>query len=47
MVTGCIRIVDMPPRNPLQFWAGLIHEGVEIPELNNFVDPHWLDIQAP
>ena len=47
VVTGCIRMVSVPPRNPLQFWAGLIHEGVEIAELNNFVDPHWLAIEAP
>ncbi|MER3545745.1 MAG: hypothetical protein C4311_14420 [Chloroflexota bacterium] len=47
VVTGCIRIVDVPLRNPLQFWAGLIHEDVEIAELNNFVDPHWITIQTP
>ncbi len=46
-VTGCIRLVDVPPRNPLQFWAGLIHEDVEISDFNNRVDPHWITVQEP
>lgn len=47
VVSGCIRIVEVPPRNPLQWWAGLIHEDVGISEFNNFVDPHWITILEP
>lgn len=46
-VYGCIRILEEPPRNPLQFWAGLIHEDVEISLVNNRVDPVWIEIQVP
>ncbi len=46
-VYGCIRILDEPPRNPLYFWAGLIHEDVEISPVNNRVDPMFVTIQAP
>jgi hypothetical protein len=44
VVTGCIRLTQIPPRNPLYFWAGLIHEDVEISALNNRVDPHLITI---
>ncbi len=44
VVTGCIRLTHIPPRNPLYFWAGLIHEDVEITTLNNRVDPHQITI---
>jgi hypothetical protein len=44
---GCIRILDVPPRNPLYFWAGLIHEDVEISNVNNRVDPEFVEIHAP
>ncbi|WP_376792197.1 hypothetical protein [Thermoflexus sp.] len=47
LVTGCIRITQVPPRNPLYFWAGLIHEDVEIAPLNNRVDPHRVLIEGP
>lgn len=46
-VHGCVRILDEPPRNPLYFWAGLIHEDVEISEVNNRVDPEHVTIQVP
>jgi hypothetical protein len=46
-VYGCIRILREPPRNPLYFWAGLIHEDVEISNVNNRVDPEWVEIQVP
>ncbi len=46
-VYGCIRILDEPPRNPLYFWAGLIHEDVEISPVNNRVDPEFVTIQVP
>lgn len=46
-VYGCIRILSAPPRNPLYFWAGLIHEDVEISDVNNRVDPEWIQILAP
>ena len=44
---GCIQIVDEPARNPLYFWAGLIHEDVEISNVNNRVDPEFVTIQVP
>ena len=47
VITGCIRITQVPPRNPLYFWAGLIHEDVEISQLNDRVDPHFVNIGAP
>jgi hypothetical protein len=46
-VYGCIHILDEPPRNPLYFWAGLIHEDVEISNVNNRVDPEFVTIQVP
>jgi hypothetical protein len=46
-VYGCVRILDEPPRNPLYFWAGLIHEDVEISQVNNRVDPEFVTIQVP
>jgi hypothetical protein len=46
-VSGCIRVVDVPTRNPQEWWAGLIHEDVEISLANNRVDPHWIEILEP
>jgi hypothetical protein len=46
-VYGCIRVLRVPPRNPLYFWAGLIHEDVEISTVNNRVDPEFVTIDAP
>jgi hypothetical protein len=46
-VYGCIQIVDEPSRNPLYFWAGLIHEDVEISNVNNRVDPEFVTVQVP
>jgi hypothetical protein len=46
-VYGCIRILSEPPRNPLYFWAGLIHEDVEISAVNTRVDPEYVTIQVP
>ena len=46
-VRGCVRILIEPPRNPLYFWAGLIHEDVEISAVNNRVDPEFVTIQVP
>ena len=43
-ITGAITITDVPARNPLYFWAGLIHEDVEISNVNNRVDPHFITI---
>jgi len=34
-------------RNPQYFWAGLIHEEVEIATINNRVDPHFIQIEQP
>jgi hypothetical protein len=42
-----VRILSEPPRNPLYFWAGLIHEDVEISAVNNRVDPEFVTIQVP
>ncbi len=47
VITGCIRLTQVPPRNPFYFWAGLIHEDVEITSLNNNVDPHLVTIDRP
>jgi len=47
VVTGGIRITQKPPRDPLYFWAGLIHEDVEIADTNNRVDPHLITIDQP
>ncbi len=47
LVTGCIQIVNMPVRNPLYYWTGLIHEDVEIAAVNNRVDPHYITIWEP
>jgi hypothetical protein len=44
-ITGAIQILDEPPRNPLYFWAGLIHEGVEI--VQNRVDPVLITVDVP
>lgn len=44
VITGSIRIVDEPPRNPLHFWAGLIHEDVRIDSFNDHVDPQEISI---
>ncbi len=46
-ITGGIKITDKPPRDPLYFWAGLIHEDVEISDINNRVDPHSITIDQP
>jgi hypothetical protein len=34
-----------PSLNPQYFWAGLIHENVEV--VNNRVDPHLITIVEP
>lgn len=44
VVTGSITIVDAPPRNPIYFWAGLIHEDVRIDAFNDHVDPQQISI---
>ena len=43
-ITGGIRMVDLPPRNPSYYWVGLIHEDVAISNVNNRVDPLYLTI---
>ncbi len=47
-VTGGV-VLDtvIPSRNPQYFWAGLIHEDVEIAAVNNRVDPDYVTILAP
>ena len=46
-VDGCVQVVEMPPRVSLYYWAGLIHEDVEITAINNRVDPHLVEIWEP
>jgi hypothetical protein len=47
-VTGGIRFVDVvEARNPQYCWAGLIHEDVEIAQVNDRVDPVFLFIEVP
>ena len=46
-ISGGIKITQKPPRDPLSFWAGLIHEDVEISSINNRVDPHSITIDQP
>lgn len=48
VVTGGIRFVDIEgARNPQYCWAGLIHEDVEISQVNSNVDPVFLYIEVP
>ncbi|HHE72118.1 MAG TPA: hypothetical protein ENL34_07570 [Chloroflexi bacterium] len=47
LVTGCVQIVEVPVRNPLYYWMGLIHEDVEIASVNNRVDPNFVTIWEP
>ena len=44
VITGSIEIVDAPPRNPIYFWAGVIHEDVGIDAFNDHVDPQQISI---
>jgi hypothetical protein len=37
----------MGARNPQYCWAGLIHEDVEIAQVNTHVDPVFLTIEVP
>jgi hypothetical protein len=46
-VTGCVQVVEVPVRNPLYYWTGLIHEDVEIAAINNRVDPNYVTIWEP
>jgi hypothetical protein len=46
VITGGIVLDEVvPSRNPQDFWAGLIHEDVEV--VNNRVDPRAIEIVAP
>lgn len=47
VVTGCVQVVEIPVRNPLYYWMGLIHEDVEIANVNNRVDPNFVRIWEP
>ncbi len=47
LVTGCLQIVEVPVRNPLYYWAGLIHEDVQIAAVNNRVNPNYVQIWEP
>ncbi len=48
VVTGGIILKEIvPARNPQYFWAGLIHEAVEVAAVNNRVDPFYVTIVSP
>ncbi len=47
VVTGCVQVVEVPVRNPLYYWMGLIHEDVAIAQVNNRVDPNFVTIWEP
>lgn len=47
-ITGGVRLSKViEARNPQYFWAGLIHEAVEISNINNRVDPKQITIEKP
>ncbi len=46
-VSACVQVVEMPVRNPLYYWMGLIHEDVAISAVNNRVDPNFVTIWEP
>ncbi|MGC9393377.1 MAG: hypothetical protein ACP5J4_00825 [Anaerolineae bacterium] len=46
-VTGCVKVVEVPVRNPLYYWMGLIHEDVAIASVNNRVDPNFVTVWEP
>jgi len=47
IVTGGIHLTELQPHNPVVFWAGLIHEFVEITPINQRVDPQPVRIDTP
>jgi hypothetical protein len=48
VVRGGIRVVDVfGVRNPQPVWAGLIHEDVDIAEVNQHVDTHQIRVEVP
>ena len=46
-VTACVQVIEVPVRNPLYYWMGLIHEDVAIANVNNRVDPNFVTIWEP
>jgi hypothetical protein len=44
VVYGSVKMLSPPPRNPTPFWAGLIHEDVEI--VNARVDAKWIGVDV-
>jgi len=46
-VTGCVQVVEVPVRNPLYYWMGLIHEDVAIAPVNNRVKPNFVTVWEP
>jgi hypothetical protein len=42
LITGSIQILSPLPRQSTVFWAGLIHEDVEV--VNPRVDPKWIEV---
>jgi hypothetical protein len=42
LITGSIKILDALPDKSTLFWAGLIHEQVEV--VNPHVDPKWITV---
>ncbi|HLF26997.1 MAG TPA: hypothetical protein VJG32_11725 [Anaerolineae bacterium] len=46
-ITGGVKLTQVQPRNPVNFFAALIHEDVEISQINNRVDPQPVRIDEP
>jgi hypothetical protein len=43
VIWGAVRLTDISEvRNPQECWAGLIHEDVEVAEVNSRVSPRWV-----
>lgn len=46
-VWGAVRMSEIEVRNPQNCWAGLIHEDVEVSELNAYVGPRRVELLDP
>jgi hypothetical protein len=47
IITGGVRLTEVQARNPVRFFAGLIHEDVEIAPINQNIDPQPIAIFEP
>lgn len=46
-VWGAVRMSEIEVRNPQNCWAGLIHEDVEVSQLNDYVGPRRVELLDP